>query len=83
MSKSYEAIYKDITNDIRKEHINKIYKESNNLWFSFAENVNSGRGHPGVMGNSSDEPFNEDYGILMGAIQALKEVAELIKKEKR
>ena len=63
-------------------HIHKIYNDATSLWFSFSENVNSGRGHPGVMGTPSNGTYNEDYGVLMGAIQALKEVAELI-KEKR
>lgn len=83
MANSYEAIFNDITIGIRKEYIHKLYKDANKLWFSFSENRNSGRGHPGVMGSAGNEPFNEEYGVLMGAIKALTEVAELIKKEKR
>ena len=83
MSKSYEAIFNDITIGIRKEYIHKLYKDANALWGIFPENYNSGRGHPGVMGSAGNEPFNEEYGVLMGTIKALTEVADLIKKETR
>ncbi len=64
----------------RKDYINRIYVMSVKLWFSVADNNMLHRGHPGVMGSGSNEVFDENYGVLMGAIQTLKDIAEKIKK---
>jgi hypothetical protein len=64
-----------------KEKIEEIYKLSVELWFKVADNRMLACGHPGVSGNNSDEKFCPGYGMLIGTIEVLKQVAEKIKKD--
>ncbi len=65
-----------------KDNIELIYKLAVDLWFEVADNNMLKRGHSGVMGNPSDEVFNEEYCVLMGAIQTLKDISHKIKPKK-
>ena len=67
---------------MRNKKIQKVYNLSVELYYEIADDTMYRRAHPGVMGRASnDEKFNPDYGVLMGAIETLRQVAEKIKNQ--
>jgi len=59
--------------------IKKIYKLSVSLYYDVADDAMERRGHPGIMGEDSGTVWNEQFGILGGTIETLKEVANKLK----
>jgi len=63
-----------------KDKIEEIYKLSVELYYQVADDNMKRSGHPGVMGPTSNEHFDEKYGVLIGAIRTLQDISNKIKQ---
>lgn len=57
-----------------EEKIDRIYQLSVDLYYEVADDNMKRNGHPGVMGPTSNQPWDPKIGVLEGTIRTLKEI---------
>lgn len=64
-----------------EEKIKEIYSLSVSLYYEVADDNMKHRGHPGIMGPSSAEQWDENIGMINGIIQTLIEILNKINSQ--
>ena len=62
-----------------KEKIAQIYLLTVELYYEVADDDMKRRGHPGVMGTSSNDSWDSNICVLDGAVETLKQISAKLK----